>query len=100
MKQIKAICVYCGSRTGHPVHIKLAKEMGRIMAVKGLDLVYGGGSIGLPLPGIPAGIFCTSHRSEPGRLTYGCSAWTRAQSAPPESRGFSDAFLPRAILWG
>ena len=47
MNQIKTICVYCGSRTGHPVHIKLAKEMGRMMAGKCRELVYGGGNIGL-----------------------------------------------------
>jgi uncharacterized protein (TIGR00730 family) len=47
MNQIKALCVYCGSRTGHPINAKLAKEMGKIMAEQGLDLVYGGGNVGL-----------------------------------------------------
>ena len=47
MKPINAICVYCGSRTGHPDHANLAKELGRIMAERGVDLVYGGGSVGL-----------------------------------------------------
>ncbi len=45
---IKSICVYCGSRMGNkPSYAKLAKEMGEIMAKQEIDLVYGGGSIGL-----------------------------------------------------
>lgn len=63
MKQIKAICVYCGSRTGHPVHIKLAKEMGRIMAKKGMDLVYGGGNVGL------MGMIAREVKARGGRVT-------------------------------
>lgn len=63
MKQIKAICVYCGSRTGHPVHIKLAKEMGRIMAEKGMDLVYGGGNVGL------MGMIAREVKARGGRVT-------------------------------
>lgn len=63
MKRIKAICVYCGSRTGHPVHIRLAKEMGRIMAEKGMDLVYGGGSIGL------MGVIAREIKARGGRVT-------------------------------
>ena len=45
---IKSLCVYCGSRMGNkPTYAKLAKEMGEIMAKEDINLVYGGGSIGL-----------------------------------------------------
>lgn len=45
---IKSICVYCGSRMGNkPTYAKLAREIGEIMAKEEIDLVYGGGSIGL-----------------------------------------------------
>ena len=62
MNPAKAICVYCGSRTGHPEHAKLAKEMGKIMAERALDLVYGGGSIGL------MGIVANEVKSNGGRV--------------------------------
>ena len=62
MNQIRAICVYCGSRTGHPDHANLAREMGRIMAEQGVDLVYGGGSVGL------MGVIAREIKSRGGRV--------------------------------
>ena len=45
---MKSICVFCGSSKGkNPVYESAAVELGRIIADKGLTLVYGGGSIGL-----------------------------------------------------
>jgi uncharacterized protein (TIGR00730 family) len=45
---IRRLCVYCGSEPGHnPVHAEAAREFGRILAEKGIGLVYGGDSIGL-----------------------------------------------------
>ncbi len=42
------ICVFCGSKTGsNPVFLETAKQLGRVLAERGLDLVYGGASIGL-----------------------------------------------------
>ncbi len=43
-----SICVYCGSRTGRGERYRdAAAELGRIMAARGIGLVYGGGSVGL-----------------------------------------------------
>lgn len=45
---IGRICVYCGSEPGiDPAHAEAARDFGRILAEKGIGLVYGGGSIGL-----------------------------------------------------
>ena len=42
------ICVYCGSSTQvNPVYFNTANRLGEIFAEKGIEAVYGGGSIGL-----------------------------------------------------
>ncbi|WP_258103685.1 TIGR00730 family Rossman fold protein [Marinoscillum sp. MHG1-6] len=44
----KRIAVFCGSRTGnHPEYEKATKELARQMVDSNIDLVYGGGKIGL-----------------------------------------------------
>jgi uncharacterized protein (TIGR00730 family) len=44
----KRICVYCGSRMGADASYEnLARELGQKMVAQGLDLVYGGGRVGL-----------------------------------------------------
>jgi uncharacterized protein (TIGR00730 family) len=48
MSGIKSICVYCASGSGNiPAFMDAAKGFGRILAQKGIRLVYGGGSVGL-----------------------------------------------------
>jgi hypothetical protein len=45
---IKKICVYCGSGPGSdPAFVDAARSFGRIMAERGIGLVFGGGSVGL-----------------------------------------------------
>jgi hypothetical protein len=42
------ICVFCGSNYGNKeLYADAAREMGRILAQRGIDLVYGGGRVGL-----------------------------------------------------
>ncbi len=42
------ICVFCGSKTGNsPLFLEAAVQLGRVLAERGLELVYGGASIGL-----------------------------------------------------
>jgi uncharacterized protein (TIGR00730 family) len=46
--EMKRICVYCGSNVGGgPVYAGAAKEIGALLAAEGLELVYGGGNVGL-----------------------------------------------------
>ncbi|MBS1789368.1 MAG: TIGR00730 family Rossman fold protein [Acidobacteria bacterium] len=45
---MKRICVFCGSSSGNKeIYAEKARELGRSMAAKGIDLVYGAGGIGL-----------------------------------------------------
>jgi hypothetical protein len=48
MSTISSICVYCGSSAGkEPAFAAAAREFGRILAENKIQLVYGGGAIGL-----------------------------------------------------
>lgn len=45
---LETICVFCGSSTGtNPSYREAAAELGRVLALSGRRLVYGGGKIGL-----------------------------------------------------
>ncbi|MDJ0386817.1 TIGR00730 family Rossman fold protein [Roseomonas sp. E05] len=45
---MKRICVFCGSNPGlNPAYAAAARELGRVIAARGLGLVYGGGHVGL-----------------------------------------------------
>ena len=45
---MKKICVFCGSSMGFdPIYKEKAEELGRTMAERGCELLYGGGSVGL-----------------------------------------------------
>jgi uncharacterized protein (TIGR00730 family) len=45
---VRNICVFCGSAQGHDlVYEAAARQLGQAMAEAGIDLVYGGGAIGL-----------------------------------------------------
>ena len=48
MTKISSLCAFCGSKVGDdPAHKEAAWRLGRIMAERGVRLVYGGGRIGL-----------------------------------------------------
>jgi uncharacterized protein (TIGR00730 family) len=45
---MKRICVFCGSNAGHkPVYREAAETLGRLLAGRGVEIVYGAGNIGL-----------------------------------------------------
>ena len=45
---MKRICVFCGSNAGHDLRYRSAAEtLGRLLAGRGTELVYGGGNVGL-----------------------------------------------------
>ncbi|MEZ5347369.1 MAG: TIGR00730 family Rossman fold protein [Pyrinomonadaceae bacterium] len=45
---MKRICVFCGSNPGvNPAFVRTAEELGRYLAENDIELVYGGGRVGL-----------------------------------------------------
>ena len=45
---MKRICVFCGANAGNrPQYRSEAERLGRLLAARGLELVYGGGNVGL-----------------------------------------------------
>jgi uncharacterized protein (TIGR00730 family) len=48
VNDLRAICVYCGSSNGsHAEFRRAAEELGTELAQREIDLIYGGGSVGL-----------------------------------------------------
>lgn len=45
---MKRICIYCGSNNGtHAAYMTAAQEMGKVLAERGIRLIYGGGKVGI-----------------------------------------------------
>jgi len=45
---MKRVCVFCGANPGaRPVYADVARALGEHIAAEGMDLVYGGGKVGL-----------------------------------------------------
>jgi uncharacterized protein (TIGR00730 family) len=45
---MKSVCIYCGASPGNrPEYAAAARTMGKLLAERGLALVYGGGKVGL-----------------------------------------------------
>lgn len=48
LSPLRNVCVYCGSSPGaDPAFAAVAEEFGRLLAIRGIGLVYGGGDVGL-----------------------------------------------------
>ncbi len=61
---IASLCVYCGSSVGaDPIHADLARALGSSCAARGIELVFGGGAIGL------MGVAADAALAEGGRVT-------------------------------
>jgi uncharacterized protein (TIGR00730 family) len=47
-RALRSVAVYCGSNKGNdPVYARAAASLGRVLAERGIRLVYGGGDVGL-----------------------------------------------------
>ncbi|MBS1517783.1 MAG: TIGR00730 family Rossman fold protein [Bacteroidetes bacterium] len=45
---MKSVCVFCGSNSGKGVeYLVAAQKLGKLLAERGTDLVYGGGNVGI-----------------------------------------------------
>jgi uncharacterized protein (TIGR00730 family) len=48
MPSLRSVCVFCGSSPGHrSIYRAAAESLGRLLAARGIQLVYGGGNVGL-----------------------------------------------------
>jgi uncharacterized protein (TIGR00730 family) len=48
MRQLRSVCVYCGSNAGNrPIYAERAAALGTLLAHGGIAVVYGGGNVGL-----------------------------------------------------
>ena len=48
VNRFQSVCVFCGSSPGkHVMYVEAANNLGRVLAEKKINLVYGGGSLGL-----------------------------------------------------
>lgn len=47
MRQLRRVCVFCGSSDGTPGVQRLAEHLGGLLAARGIGLVYGGAQIGV-----------------------------------------------------
>ena len=48
MTVLASVCVFCGSRPGHnPEYLEAARAVGHLLGANRVDLVYGGGKVGL-----------------------------------------------------
>lgn len=64
MTDIRSLCVYCGSSDlGPPSHRLAAVKLGEILAREGVELVFGGGRVGL------MGVIADATLSNGGRVT-------------------------------
>ena len=64
MTDIRSLCVYCGSSDlGPPEHRLAAAKLGQILAKEGVELVFGGGRVGL------MGIIADAALTAGGRVT-------------------------------
>jgi hypothetical protein len=47
-RTLRSICVFCGSMPGvRPEYLDAARELGELLAARGIELVYGGGHVGM-----------------------------------------------------
>lgn len=64
MAEFRALCVYCGSSNDvDPRHLEGAAELGRLAARRGVEIVFGGGHVGL------MGALADGALAEGGRVT-------------------------------
>lgn len=48
MDAVRSVCVFCGSQAGaRPAYVEAARELGTILARRGIALIYGGGHVGM-----------------------------------------------------
>jgi len=79
VSDLKSVCVYCGSSPGnHAEYADVARTLGRQMAEDGIDLVFGGGDVGV------MGTIANAVVDHGGRVTGIIPEFLRAVEMPSE----------------
>lgn len=48
MKLLESVAVFCGSRPGkNPIYVEHATELGRLLSILNVKMIYGGGNVGI-----------------------------------------------------
>ncbi|CAK0772565.1 Cytokinin riboside 5'-monophosphate phosphoribohydrolase [uncultured Gammaproteobacteria bacterium] len=64
MESLRSVCVYCGASTRvNAIHKEAARRLGTILGGRGIELIYGGGRVGL------MGILADAALAAGGRVT-------------------------------
>lgn len=94
---MRRLCVFCGSSTGHrPDYAAGAEALGRLIAASGLELVYGGGNVGLM--GIVADAALAAGGKVIGVIPESLMRWEVGHRALTELRVVSSMHERKAVM--
>lgn len=94
---IRSLCLFCGSRAGaDPAHSALAEAFGRLLAARGVTLVYGGGALGLM--GIAARAALAGGGRVIGVIPEFLKAWEVAEPALADLRVVPTLHARKALM--
>jgi hypothetical protein len=96
---VRRVCVFCGSSTGNdPRHAEAAAALGRLLAARGLGLVFGGGSIGLM--GVLADHVLAAGGAVTGVIPHGLAARELAHRGVADMRVVPTMHARKALMAG
>ena len=77
----RRVCVFCGSNSGiNPAYRDAAVALGQLLAGRGIELVYGGGNVGL------MGILADAVLQANGRVMRTCGMPASMNSSPAAAK--------------
>jgi uncharacterized protein (TIGR00730 family) len=96
---VRRVCVFCGSSTGNDArHAGAAAALGRLLAARGLGLVFGGGSVGLM--GVLADHVLAEGGSVTGVIPHGLAARELAHRGVADMRVVPTMHARKALMAG
>ncbi|MGE5127814.1 MAG: TIGR00730 family Rossman fold protein [Betaproteobacteria bacterium] len=94
---MRRICVFCGSSRGtDPRHAEAAAALGRLLASRGIGLVFGGGAVGLM--GVLADHALAAGGSVTGVIPHGLAARELAHRGVADMRVVSTMHARKALM--
>ncbi len=94
---LRRVCVFCGSSAGRDArHAEAAATLGRVLAGRGLGLVYGGGSVGLM--GVLADAVLAAGGSVIGVIPHGLAARELAHRGVSDLRVVPSMHARKALM--